>query len=340
MPVPGTSADVATMKATAPDGGRSPRVTVVVVNFNGGDMVLDCLSALRRQGFDDFRTVVVDNASSDGSAQRIAADFPEVALLQSPRNLGFAGGVNHALRSMAPGEYVALLNPDAFPDPDWLEQLVAAARRHPEAAAFGSRMLRAGDAATLDGVGDAYHVSGMVWRVGYGSPAAERYANGGEIFSPCAAAALYRTAAVLAAGGMDEDFFCYVEDVDLGFRLRLAGHSCRYVPAAVVRHVGSAITGAHSAFQYYHGHRNVVWVFVKNMPGALFWLLLPLHLAMNLFVLVSLGLRGQGGPLLRAKRDALLGVRATWRKRRRIQASRRASSLAILRQLTWTPFRR
>ena len=97
----------------------------------------------------------------------------------------------------------------------------------------------------------------------------------GEIFAPCAAAALYRRAAFLEAGGFDEHFFCYMEDVDLGFRLRLLGYRCGYAPAAIVHHVGSGTTGARSPFTVYHGHRNLVWTYVKNMPTPWFWLYLP-----------------------------------------------------------------
>ena len=136
-----------------------------------------------------------------------------------------------------------------------------------------------------------------------------------EIFSPCAAA-MYRRSVLLEVGGFDEDFFCYVEDVDLGFRLRLAGHKAMHVPDAVVHHVGSATTGGkHSDFSVYHGHRNVAWTFVKDMPGILFWLLLPLHILMNLASILWFALQGHGGVIVRAKRDALLGLPKMWYKR-------------------------
>jgi GT2 family glycosyltransferase len=155
-----------------------------------------------------------------------------------------------------------------------------------------------------------------------------------KIFSPCAAAALYRTAALQALGGFDEDFFCYGEDVDLGFRLRLAGHDSLLVHNAIVRHVGSASTGdKRSAFASYHGHRNMVWVFVKNMPGILFWLCLPVHILANVLLIFLLALRGQGLVALRAKRDALLGLPQAWAKRTSIQSRRKASVFQIWREL-------
>jgi GT2 family glycosyltransferase len=135
-------------------------------------------------------------------------------------------------------------------------------------------------------------------------------------------------------GGFDEDFFCYVEDVDLGFRLRLAGHKALYVPDAVAHHVGSATTGGqHSDFAVYHGHRNLVWTFMKNMPGILFWLLLPLHAAMNLVAVAVFTLRGQGWVILRAKWDAVKGLPTMWRKRKLVQSTRIATVREIWRCL-------
>lgn len=317
-----------------------PLVTVVVVNYNGGEMVCKCLAALAKQNFQDFLAVVVDNNSTDDSVASIRRSHPKVVVLPLDKNLGFAGGVNHALQTCALGSWIALLNPDAFPNEDWLGNLVASARRHPEYAAFGSRMFSDQDQRQLDGVGDVYHVSGLPWRKGHGCPNSQLHDQEKEIFAPCAAAALYRTSALAEIGPLDEDFFLYVEDIDLGFRLRLAGYRALYVPTAHIRHLGSAFVGKHSDFQIYHGHRNLVWVFVKNMPGVLFWTLLPLHLLLNLATLIWLVLRGQGAVAMRAKRDAIASIPLFWKKRAQIQSNRKVSVWNILQQLSWNPFTR
>ncbi|MCX7897482.1 MAG: glycosyltransferase family 2 protein [Rhodocyclaceae bacterium] len=313
--------------------------SVIIVNYNGGEYVLRCLAALRAQTRRDFALIVVDNASSDGSCERLAALYPEARLIAARRNLGFAGAVNLALKEIDT-PWFALLNPDAFPDADWLANLLTAAQcASGDVAAFGSQLLSYANPQRLDGIGDAYHVSGLPWRIGHGRIKCLRDEMPREIFSPCAAAALYRTEAVRAVGGFDEALFCYLEDVDLGFRLRLTGHRCFYVPSARVAHIGSAITGRRSDFQIYHGHRNVVRVFVKNMPSVLFWLFLPAHLAMNLITLLTLAWKGHGNAVWRAKRDALRDLPKAWRARQATQRLRCAPFVSLLAQFTWLPRR-
>jgi len=309
-----------------------PKVTVVIVNWNGDRFLDQCLSALLAQTVAPHEIILVDNASSDASLD-IVRRFPSVRLLAQNENLGFARGNNLAINAAAAeSEWIALLNPDAFVESRWLEALLSAVRDNPSFDFFGSKLVNAADPSVLDGAGDAYHVSGLVWRMEHGTSVSSVSGQLREVFSPCAAAAMYRRSALLEVGGFDEDYFCYSEDVDLGFRLRLAGYRCLYVPSSVAHHVGSGTTGGqHSDFAVYHGHRNLVWTYVKDMPGVLFWAFLPLHLAMNLAALLVFTLRGQGGVMFRAKRDAVLGLPKMWAKRRQVQRNRVVSWRAVLR---------
>jgi GT2 family glycosyltransferase len=303
---------------------KLPTVTVLIVNWNSGGLLTQCLKHLIEQTIQPAQVQVIDNASSDTSIDTVDS-FENVSLEKLDTNLGFAAGNNLAL-AQCDSEFIALLNPDAFPEPEWLEKLLAAASSNPDVVAFGSRQLDQSKPEYLDGIGDNYHISGLMWRERHGVQQLPSDLIQREIFSPCAAAALYRRQAVVDVGGFDEDFFCYVEDVDLGFRLRLVGHKAMYVPDAIVHHVGSATTGGqHSDFAVYHGHRNLVWAYIKNMPGILFWVLLPLHLMMNLSVIILYGFRGQTGVILKAKWDAIKGIPWAWRKRKEIQANRIAA---------------
>ncbi len=315
-------------------------VAVVVVDWNAGGLVRRCLEALGRQTVRPAAVVLVDNASRSETWRHVPRGQTPAEIARLPTNRGFAAGANLGIALAAGAEWIALLNPDAFPEPDWLERLLAAAAACPEYSCFASRQLMADDPRHLDGTGDAYAVCGFGWRHRHGAPAAGTDLLPEEVFGPCAAAALYRRRALEEAGGFDESFFCYFEDVDLAFRLRLAGHRCLYVPDAVVHHVGSASSGRGSDFSVYHGHRNLVWTFVKNMPGPLLAVYWPHHLLLNLISLVWFTLRGQGRAIWRAKCDAVRGLPRVLKQRREIQAKRRVGSWGLRRLMVkgWRGF--
>jgi GT2 family glycosyltransferase len=312
-------------------------VSVVIINFNSGDLLAKCLRHLEAQTVVPERVIVVDNASSDGSTEKLVVGG-RLSIMKMTKNIGFAAANNQALRLCAT-KWVALLNADAFPEPDWIEELLEASRKYPGYAMFGSRQVAAENPDRLDGDGDCYHISGVVWREGHGRQFTKTN-RAWEVFTPCAAAALYRTDFLREIGGFDEDFFCYLEDVDLGFRMRLKGHRCLQVPSAVVHHLGAATTGGQRGdFATYYGHRNLVWTFFKNLPAPLFWLFLPLHIGANFFSLILGVFRGQGRIIFKAKRDALYGLRRIWRKRCFIQKSRTVSAFDIFKILDKRIFR-
>lgn len=313
----------------------TPAVAVIVVNYRAGRYLPRCLAALAQQRFRDFEVIIVDNASGDGSLEAVEPLPAGYRALRLPANLGFAAANNEAAADTA-APWLATLNPDAFPEPEWLSELMAATRRHPDVALFGSTQIVADEPELLDGVGDVFHISGLTWRHGHRRALATCPPEG-ETFSPCAAAALYRRDAFLAAGGFDARFFCYNEDVDLGFRLRLKGERCVQVPGARVLHVGSAITGAGSAFAAYHSTRNLLWTLIKNMPGPLLAISLPLHLGAQALRLGLMATRGLARPALNGLQDAVRAIGPLLAERRRIQAGRRISVVATARALAWSP---
>ena len=315
----------------------SPAVSVLIVNYNSGGDLGRCLAALTAQTMRDFEVVLVDNGSTDGSLDQALAEsgLPRLRLIRAGENLGFAAGNNRAAAT-AQAPLLALLNPDAFAAPDWLAVLLDAAGRHPDVAMFGSTQLVDADPDRLDGAGDVYHISGLVWR-GAGDVRPEALPAEADAFCPCAAAALYRRDAFVEAGGFDERFFCYCEDVDLGFRLRLAGQRALQIKAAQVRHKGSATTGRYSPFAAYHGTRNRLWVFAKCMPLPLLALLWPLHLAVTALVLVRAARRGIARPVLRGFTDGIAGLGPVLSARRSVQARRTVPLGRLMRAMRWSP---
>lgn len=303
-------------------------VGVLIVNWNSGALLGRCLDALARQTKTPTRILVVDNASRDGSEQA-ALGRAGVELLRMPDNLGFAQGNNLGVEKLSDCHWIALLNPDAFAEPGWLEALLNTANEDPTVASLASRQLLADSPAVLDGAGDVYTVAGLAWRRHHGLPATSLGLVNREVFGPCGAAALYRRDAFMEAGGFDADYFCYFEDVDLAFRLRLRGYRSTYVAGAIVHHVGSAMSGLRSDFAVFHGHRNLVWTFFKNMPGPLLAQYLFHHLALNLASIFVLALRGQGRVALKAKWAALNGLPRILEERQRVQKTRRATATQL-----------
>lgn len=308
------------------------QASVIIVNYNSGDRLQRCLDCLEKQRFRGFEIVVVDNASSDGSLE--FARRGSVRIIEAGANLGFAAGNNLAVKEAA-GDWVAFLNPDAYARDDWLENLMAATKRYPHVEAFGSTQLNAVNPSIIDGAGDVMHILGLIYRGHFGWPA-EQLPPEGECFAPCAAAALYRRETFERLGGFDESFFCYGEDVDLGFRLRLNGGRAVQVANAVVLHEGSGVTGRASDFTVYHGNRNRIWLTYKNMPAAFYWPLFPMRFIADLYLLIRWSLIGRGGAYFRALRDGYGGLAAYGKARKRVQQGRTVPLGVISRSLSWS----
>ncbi|MDP1547611.1 MAG: glycosyltransferase family 2 protein [Anaerolineales bacterium] len=312
-----------------------PLISVIIVVWNSKKHLAACLGCLLMQTLGEFEIILVDNGSEDGALDELRDKYssPDLHIHRLSSNLGFAAANNIGAR-LARGKWLALLNADAYPEPDWLKNLLNAAQQNPEYTTFSSRQLQYNRPDLLDGAGDEYHVSGLAWRRYYNHTEKDHGFSQEEVFGACAAAAMYRREDFLRVGGFDEDYFSYFEDVDLSFRLRLAGGRCLYVPKAIVHHVGSASTGKISDFVIYHGHRNLVWTFLKDMPALLFWLYLPLHLLMNLYFLVSFTVKGKGRAIFKAKWDAIKHIPAVLKKRKMMQSQRRASLSEIHRLMS------
>lgn len=301
---------------------QAPQVTVVVLNWNGVAYIERCLAALAGQTYPSYDVVVVDNGSTDGSAELVAERFPWVRLIRNQENRGFAAGNNQAiLGSDAP--YVATLNNDAFPEPGWLGTLVEAAESDPSLGSVASKMVFAHDPSTINSCGIGLDRAGIAWDLWGGHPASvvERRR---EVFGPCAGAALYRRAMLDDVGLFDEDFFAYLEDVDLAWRARLRGWRSVLAPDALVAHVHSGTLGDASPRKLFLLGRNKVWVLTKCLPSRD-----PMSVVLALaYDLASVAVRIARGEWhsVRGRVAALAGLGMMLNKRRAIQATRAATA--------------
>jgi len=320
----------------ANDKPSTKRVSVVVVAYESGPMLRDCLAAVRAQTVPDFELILIDNASKDGAAQAAAREAPDVIFVANAKNTGFAAAVNQGAR-MARGRWLVLLNPDAFAEPGWLEALLETAEAFPQVRCFASRQLKAEDPRLLDGLGDVMSASGFGFRGGYNQPD-PGLMGPAYVFSACGGAMMIDRALFLEMGGFDERLFCYCEDVDLGYRLQLRGERTLLAPKATVRHVGSASTGGpRSDFAAFHGTRNRLWIYLKNTPPLLLLATWPLHLLATALLFSRHVAHGEMAAPWRGFKAALKGLPIVLAARREAQAGRKVGSLGIARELCWNP---
>jgi hypothetical protein len=309
----------------------NPKVSVVIANYNGKHYLEDCLDSLHIQNFKDFEIILVDNDSSDGSADLVEGEYPDVILIRNPANLGFAEGTNQGIRD-SKGEFILTLNNDTRLEPGFLDRILDPMEGNGRVGICASKMLFPDG--RINSTGLCISRSGAAWNRGMFQEDKGQYDNKEEVFGASAGAALYRRSMLDEIGLFDEDFFMYMEDVDLSFRARLAGWNCIYVPAAVVYHHHGGTAGYMSDMAVYYGNRNMVWMVVKNFPSRLLLPSIPWIVCRNIGVILYYAFRGKGRIIIRSKADAIGGIARLQAKRRAIQRDIR-SQPRFLEIYTW-----
>ncbi len=248
-----------------------PEVTVVIPNLNGMKYIGGCLESLGRlEEADLFRVLVVDNGSTDGSAELVAERYPQAGLVRLPENTGFCHAVNVGIQA-SKTPYVILLNNDTEVLPGFVLALYRAMEKNRRAFAISSLMLRWEEPDLIDDAGDGYCVLGWAFARGKGRPAAD-YDRPVKVFAACGGAAIYRRSVFEEIGLFDEAHFAYLEDIDICYRARIYGYESWYEPQAKVRHAGSASSGSrYNSFKTSLASANSVYLIGKNMP-LLQWL--------------------------------------------------------------------
>lgn len=316
-----------------PDSSKevSPkRATIVIVNYNGGQHLMHCLTSVCHDPhYPDYEVIVVDNASSDGSGARAAQRFAGVRVIHSGENLGFGGG-NNVGAQQARGNYLAFLNPDTIVEPGWLEALIDALEADPAAGLATSKLLLLRDPERINTAGNEMHLTGLTLCRGMGA-AHHQLALPDEVGAVSGAAFALRRQLFTSLGGFDADFFLYFEDTDLSWRARLAGYRCLYVPESLVYHDYRLHFGPHKTyFQERNRYRALLKVF--RWPTLL--LLAP---ALLLGEVVTWGFillhdRRRWHNKLRAYRDVARHWPALMGQRRRVQALRRRPDRDLVRR--------
>ncbi|HME72582.1 MAG TPA: glycosyltransferase family 2 protein [Myxococcota bacterium] len=307
-----------------------PSITVVIVNWNGGDGVLACLESVRAQSRPANEIVVVDNASRDDSPECIEQRFPEVRMVRLGKNIGFGPAVNLGVE-VTRAEWVALLNNDAIADREWLAELARAAVSAPDVGMVACKIYLDLQGLILDKVGHRISIDGQNFGRGHGCPDHGQYDGLAEVAWPDGCASLWRRDVFRGVGGLDEEFFAYADDADLGIRFRLAGWRCAAAPRAIVEHRHSQSLGAFSPKKLFLVERNRIWLAVKYFPWPLV-LLNPFLWLYRAVLTLAAARNGEGSwssvspesrlavarSILRAQVAGWAGVRRQIRKRARL----------------------
>lgn len=319
-----------------------PRFSLIVLNWNGHDLLKGCLSSIAQQTCNDFETLVVDNGSTDESCALVEREFPGMRLIRNDRNLGFCEGNNVAMRQ-ARGEFIVLVNNDAELHPDFLTELAAGCDADPDAGMYATRVLMFDRRDLIDSAGLLVYPDGVCRSRGWLDPDGPVYDEGADVLGPVGCAAAYRRAMLVDIGLFDERYFAYLEDLDLAMRGQLRGWRCRYVPRALSYHKKSMTSGYHSAFKAHLVERNRIWNAVKLFPLRLL-LLSPFYTLVRYAAQAFAAVSGRGisssyardytrvrlaGILLRAYRDAFRELPDVWRERRVIQGRRKVGAFAM-----------
>ena len=307
---------------------KQSNIAVVLLNWNGEQDSFLCLKHLLAQTL-KADIIAVDNNSSDNFVTNLKSRYPEIDLIENTSNLGFAGGENSGIRhAIRKGyKYVALINNDAVPEKNWLENLVNTAKTT-EAGIVTGKVLRVNGA--IDSTGDIYTSWGLAFPRGRDNEDTGQYEKTEEVFGATGGASLYSTHMLKDIGLFDEDFFAYYEDVDLSFRAQLAGYKVFYEPRAIAHHKVGASSSKVSGLTTYMTVKNLPWLLLKNVPFSLLPMVLPRFLIAYTSIVVSSLAKGNFAPTIKGLLVSMLLTPKKLTERWKIQKNKAASSDRIM----------
>lgn len=314
------------------------KIAVVIPNWNGKESLPDCLDSLLSQT-QRADIIVVENGSTDGSAELLASKYPNIITLIQKKNLGFAGGVNVGIRYALEQKYnaVALFNNDAIANKDWLKHLVDELDTRSGVGIVTCKLLKA-DEKHIDSTGDLYTSWGLPYPRGRNEVDSGQYNDPFEVFGASGGASLYRSAMLEQIGLFDEDFFAYYEDVDISFRAQLAGWKVRYVPKAEAYHQIGATSSKISGFTTYQFMKNIPLIYWKNVPLRVAAPMFPKIFFAYWSVFFSSIMKGKFIPTIKGSFMAhILMFKKLFVERPRIQKSRKVSDDYIRSIITQGP---
>lgn len=304
------------------------RVVTIILNWNCDDDSIVCAESILAQT-EPSDIIFVDNNSSDNSIDRLsrfAKKNKSITLIKNNKNLGFAGGINSGLRQALNKkyDYIALLNPDAIADKNWLKFLIKEMDKYNRCGIATGLMIRS-NTNTVDSTGEFYTTWGLPGPRNRDEPIKNAPDKPGEVFGATGGGAIYRAAIFDGIDMFDEDFFMYYEDVDLSFRAQLAGWKVHFTPKSIAYHKVGASSKKVPGLAVYNTFKNLPLVFIKNVPGRLFWSIGIRFFITYWLIFLSAIRHGNGWPALKGVFASLIKTPAAYKKRLTIQKNRKVS---------------
>lgn len=284
-------------------------VSVVIPNYNGEKYIKKCLESLLNQSLKPDEIIIVDNNSTDGSLKLLNSEFKDnVCIISLEKNTGFSVAVNEGIKA-SKGEFIALLNNDTELDKDWLKELYTVIQKDEKIFSCCSKMIRYDNRNIIDDAGDEYSILGWSFKRGDGK-SIDNYTKTEEVFSSCAGAAIYRKTILDEIGCFDENFFAYLEDIDISYRARIFGYKNYYSHKAKVYHIGSATSGSrHNSFKVRLAARNNIFLIYKNMTIIQLIINIP-FIFIGIFIKsIYFTFKGLGKSYIWGIKDGIVGIK-------------------------------
>lgn len=247
---------------------RKSRASVIIPNWNGQQLLRDCLSSLVKQSFKDFEIILVDNNSTDSSLEYVRKNFPEIKIIKLNKNFGFAKAINEGVKHST-AEYVAFLNNDTSVDKKWLENLIKCADNHSEVISVNSKMLNFYNRKIIDGVGILINEVGQAKSIAWQEEDAGQYDKEQYIFGATGGGSLFKREDFIKVGLFDESYFMYFEEVDFAFRTQFLGYKSIFCPQAIVSHKHKATAKKKPQYIEYWQFRNMTQTIIRDFPAKI-----------------------------------------------------------------------
>ncbi|MFQ5910810.1 MAG: glycosyltransferase family 2 protein [Thermoplasmata archaeon] len=322
----------------------SPKISVIILNYNGIEFIVDCLDSVLSSVHPSFEVIVVDNASTDGSVEQVKSRCtgdPRLRMIPLDENVGSARGNNVGVRH-ARGGYVVFLNPDTRVNSHWLTELIDVMERDETIAAAQAKLMSLWDPRRLDSAGIAINPMGLEYLLGHGVVDRGQFDELGEILAASGAAMMTRKDVLEEVGGFDPSFFMYFEDTDLCWRMRLVGYKIVLAPKAAVLHWRGGSAGPQQGSSLvYHSTRNHLRMWIKNLGWSRLVRYLPLSLAYfvgsSVRDIIARGRTDLGVARIRSLVWVLRNLSLIWPSRKKVQNSRKASDRQLFGRLRLSP---